>query len=191
MRFRCIRCGYEATTFGDKKLKFRVNEALFEDLHCPRCYSAMELCDVCKARITREGNRWIAVCNGCPEYFNCLTGNVDDGVAPKAKQIVQTKEDMIEQYKRKKHGDMLKYYTDKLHGKFSIHKAFEKNGEVVLSVTINKCTKLNISEKDIDAIIKGTWDTEKTKLIYHTMTKYGCDVKDISSFVMELLARTE
>ena len=189
MRFKCVRCAYEVTTFGNKAFKHRINEAFFEDIYCSVCYAPMELCEVCKTRIARVGNTWSTVCEGCPEYFNCLSGNVDDGSAPKAKDPSPTLAEKIKKLQIERRGDKLRYYGHLLVGYFEIHKAEMIKDSPVIAVTLNRSTKLKLENLDIDSIISGRWDTLKTKLIYHTLKKYSVDTSIVSDYIIELLAR--
>jgi DNA-directed RNA polymerase subunit RPC12/RpoP len=77
MKYLCNSCKKSFTTIAsDQKTKDQFTLYL-KDLRCFHCRSRdIELHDDCKGRICGEET----VCDGCYSFFNCWTGNIDDGI---------------------------------------------------------------------------------------------------------------
>jgi len=113
-------------------------------------------------------------CDGCPSSFNCLTGNIDDGLTieeDKAKRVEEAKKKVAEE-DRKKETLRIKKVESGLCG-FSCS---VKNGVVHAKFA---GTIWKLSSEDEKAILENTWNTEKTKIIKATLDKRQVDLSSV------------
>lgn len=118
------------------------------------------------------------VCEGCPDAFNCFTGNVDDGSLNtseysqdrKDTKIKEQKEIVVEakvktaEKKRNDELDFLEQLRDQM-GKVGFSYRFH-NG---LTYAHFGGTIWKLGDEDEKAILEQTWHTSKTKVIKNTL----------------------
>lgn len=154
-------------------------------------YQPITVSEICQKRLMVSfGSRMVAevVCEGCPSAFNCLTGNIDDGIPDtvvpednKAKQIAEAKvvvekkekEDKLAQVKRNieslaKLG--FTYYTDggKCYAKF-------------------RGTIWKLSDDDVKSIMCNSWNTPKTMAMKNTLINRKIDLSKAQEILCHLM----
>jgi len=117
----------------------------------------------------------------CKSFFNCMTGNVDDGdyVVPLEKSREEQVADAKAYMKKKTQEDAVKAFNqlrerlgkDNFGYQFRKEMWYAKYGGTIWKLT----------EQDVDAILKSKWDTATTQIIHKTLQRRG---------VNPLLART-
>jgi len=111
------------------------------------------------------------VCKGCPSFFNCWSGNVDDGMAStpiKEEKIIPAKKDIVKR--------TVDDYTAKLkkYMKSIDFTIYEKDDKRYIK---HANTIWKIGKEDSEVIINDTWNTNKTREIEKTLNKLKIDKK--------------
>ncbi len=109
----------------------------------------------------------------CKSYFNCWTGNVDDGdyVAPLEKSREEQVADAKTYMEKKQKDDAVKALNDlrARMGKIGFGYEFKPKG----TYARYGGTVWVLDSQDLQAILKSTWDTAKTQVIHTTFNKRG------------------
>ena len=211
MKLHCNACRKDFTTLAerDESKKFAFSHLLLDKMKCPYCGASnwgyrsggkwnpfsREVSEInipniivhpqCQPHVS--GNLFSPeglTCHcdkTCKSFFNCLTGNVDDGdyIAPLEKSREEQVADAKAYMKKKAQEDAVKAFNqlrERL-GKENFGYQFRKETWYAkYGGTIWKLT-----EQDIDAILKSKWDTATTQIIHKTLQRRS---------VSPLLART-
>ncbi len=203
MKFHCNACGRDFTTLSerDDSKKFAMHHLVLDKMKCPHCGASnwgyksgggwnpfsREIGEIrepniivhpqCRPHIGGNFNSpegMVCYCDKtCKSFFNCLTGNVDDGdyVAP----LEKSREERIAEAKayveKKKQDDAVKAFKslrDRL-GKENFGYQFRKE----MWYARYGGTIWKLSPQDVEAIIKETWQTPQTQIIHKSITKRG------------------
>jgi len=141
----------------------------------------------CRPHVSFSSGELICNCDkSCKSYFNCWTGNVDDGdyVAPLEKPIEERREEAKALMEKKQRNYEIQY-LNQLRAKLGkIGFCYEFKNSLVYCRFGGTVWKLN--SDDTEAILSQTWDTPKTITIKRTF-----DNKGIKPSLARLLLNTE
>jgi len=203
IKLHCMRCGRDFTTLSekDKSKKFAIHHLQFDKMQCPYCGASnrgyksggkwnpfsQEFSEIrepniivhpqCRPHVSGslfspEG----LTCHcskECKSYFNCWTGNVDDGdyVVPLEKSIEERREEAKALMDKKKKEEKEQRFNQlrKLLGKVGLRYEF-KNGTIYCRFG---GTVWKLDSNDIEAIHSQTWNTSKTTVIKKTLDNKG------------------
>ena len=175
----CSACNQEQNLKPLKKTRHRYQPKR-RSADTDEIYQPIVLSDICRSRMCCSfGNqiKFEVVCDGCPSAFNCLSGNVDDGVL----------EDLAEEKKvvRKQEVEVAKVkVVDKIvednKAKFiQVKASLGKMGwDYEMHANRLKCggTIWKLDNEDRQAIVDGSWHTPKTIVIKNTFRNKGIDL---------------
>jgi hypothetical protein len=94
MKFHCNTCNKSFTTIASDQ-NTKDNFLLYcRNMRCFHCRSSdIELHDDCKGRVI--GTTGEVNCDGCESFFNCWTGNVDDGIVKEKTREEKRQEEIM------------------------------------------------------------------------------------------------
>lgn len=152
----------------------------------------VEMHSLCQQRVagsmfSKEGMQ--VMCNGCPSYFNCYTGNIDDGIdvpeESKEKKIERAKEELVKIQSREFDAN---YEKIRKWGKLNMLTVELKDGvwRIKYAGTIWK-----LLNDDIKAIREGTWQTKNTTTISRTLERRNISVPMARSLVLAEIANNK
>jgi len=152
----------------DKKLRYALTHMIISNMYCPHCgarNNAITLHPVCSPFVGGDFSLGLnAECAGCKESFNCLTGNVDDGVwmEDSRENKLASAVARVETIRRAEKEQRLKRVKELLNKYF----VFVERGRIRYKGTIWK-----LDTQDELAIIFGKWNTPKTLNIRVSINK--------------------
>lgn len=171
-------CGKSFTTmFADAKTK-NAFQIYYRNMRCPYCKGLnVRLHDDCRDRIVLVNVEPEAICDGCKSYFNCWTGNIDDGVIvePTKKNDVEAARQRVAEMKRQ----------EKLEWEKRARERLKKQGfEYILSSKATygkvrfKSTIWNLKRPDIFALAYAeSYKSETALVIIRTVEKHGISIE--------------
>lgn len=174
MKYHCNACLKDFTTLcSDEKTKVAFT-LYYRHMYCPHCHASAHSIHIhndCRSRIEFKNGVPEAICDGCISYFNCWTGNIDDGLViisdiDNAISIAKQRIVLINKEKKEKQTADLKAILLKHNFKFW------STRNIMYIQHANTTWRLDYA--DFCAIVLNEWDTEKTKLIKHIAKKKSC-----------------
>jgi len=201
MKFHCNICGNDFTTLSirDKAKKRAIHGVQLNKMECPHCHAtnagyksggrwnpfSQEVTDVnippiilhpqCRPHVwgsVTSAKGLSCECDKtCKSFFNCWTGNVDDGTYNVP--VEPTYEERVE--KAKAHVEKKK----ELDRVVNLNKLRKECGNIGLSFRCENGlwyaqfggTKWKLTKDDLLSILKLLWDTDKTMMIRNTLEK--------------------
>ncbi len=203
MKLHCNRCGKDFTTLSerDKDKKFGIHHLILDKMKCPHCGASnygyrsggkwnpfsREMSDVNEPAVIVHpqcrpfiGGNLLSPegisCNctkACKSFFNCWTGNVDDG--DYQVPVEKSREEQVKDakaYMEKKRKDDAQKALENLRvrlGKIGFGYEFKPKGVYARYGG----TVWVLSDKDVESILRNTWDAAQTIVIYRTFRKRG------------------
>jgi len=208
-----MRCGKDFTTLSekDRSRKFAIHHLQLDKMQCPHCGASnrgyrsggkwnpfnQELSETrepniivhpqCRPHISFSSGELICNCDkSCKSYFNCWTGNVDDGdyVAPLEKPIEERRKEAKALMEKKQKDDKIQYLNQLRVNLSKIGFCYEFKNGLVYCRFGGTVWKLN--SDDTEAIHSQTWSTPTTTIIKRTF-----DNRSINPSLARLLLDTE
>ncbi len=173
-RYVCDQCRNEFTLLAerDKARLFAFSHFILAKMSCPHCGGhAIHLHEDCQGRTcgsynTPEGT--YTVCDGCRSFFNCYTGNVDDGTvrgSSKSKELViKQAEELLAHRKLVDDLNNLRLLREKAARQQFSYSFANGNWYARMGGTIWK-----LDTNDLGAISGLTWNTKNTAVIKRTL----------------------
>ena len=151
-------------------------------------FQPIVLSSICQSRValTYGESMFEVVCDGCPSAFNCLTGNIDDGVVEpedikdKFKKIDEAKEKLLDKQKEEEKLRLKKIEDGLRNQGFAFVKLSDWYAKF-------RGTNWKLSDDDIKAITENTWHTPKTMTIKNTLTNHKIDSPKASELLSHLI----
>lgn len=198
MRFSCGICHRDFTIINerDKKKVFNIQHFILNKMHCPNCGAGAGNANIvlhadCRKRLSGSPlniDGFQVHCEGCPSIFNCFTGNVDDGhIEPLKETAEHLKEEANKRLDKIKQDVDTEKATQLKTNLKAAGVSFRFAKQYWYLKFLNTIWKLG--HDDVLAILNDTWDTERTRIVAHVLTKKRISLLVVTKvFKMEMSA---
>lgn len=184
MKWFCGLCG-SFTTFRLTERQRRAFESFnLNSLKCPRCNTHTVILHEDCAKMG-AGVDQTPACAQCVEFFNCFTGNADDGTTDN----IQIEQDEIriraEAVMRMEHDELVKLHTAFSHYQIKVFSMPDKTSYKLY--VKYKGTTWRLDWDDYDALADRTYKTHKSTLICRVLDKLELNKTKFNNYLRLVL----